>query len=137
MRRFLMAFMVLIILTPSLVCAMPYCDKTDDQKSMVSMSSMTHEQPCASHDMSKDAKSDIEKGMLVVDCMSLDFQAVENAVFEYPNLEIQKLSYALYTTSSVILNAGTNAVSIRAPPDFDTAYSYKTPVFITTQRIRL
>lgn len=138
MRNFLAAFLILIMCTPALACAMPVCpDQSQSQ-------SQNTEPPCPGHVPShSDAQNSgdpdmVAAVMLLKDCMGVDLQLSDKA----PALEkaggSAEISYLLTAAAA----AGTGFVSaaapqIRAPPpEFERA-RYQPPLLLITGRFRI
>lgn len=130
-RKFLFSFLVVLMITPSLACAMPTCaDRTG---------SMTQvEQPCADHHSNnQDSKKDTNQVNLLLDCMSVDLQKADSISVDKPDLEIDQVSYALYSETLASLTILSNIDTIRGPPNRASLPLKALPIFMTTQRFRI
>jgi hypothetical protein len=125
MRNFLLGFLTLIMLTPSLACAMTYCPM---------QSANTGEQkPCH---QSKDSKKD--GPMLVLDCMSIDLfsQDIQTALPQPEDLsDTVHFAWADLTPDYSFQPANIHA--IRAPPDWSATPPGQPSLILTTQRFRI
>jgi len=123
MKRVLPGFLVLLMLTPSLVCFMAFCP-TQAKAEML----------C--HQDSNDDNSDL---MFFSDCSGVDLQqANDEASLKKPDQSFELVFYDLahLTAKHQFLNGLEKA---RAPPGYmDRSISFATPpVILTTQRFRI
>lgn len=133
MRKILLGFMLLLMLTPSLACAMPVCfDKAEAAKA---------NQPCAGHASEHHGDKSEPKGKkagLMADCMGVDFQKADTASLEKPDLKSDSVVYALMADVVIKPMAHTDAGTIRGPPPDWPALSQTQPsILLTTQRLRI
>lgn len=132
MRKFLIAFLMLVMLTPSLVCAMPMCtDEALAAKAKV---------PCADHAShhgdKKEGKSN--KLTLLSDCAGVDMQKADTASFEKLDLKTDSLLFVLADGLALDNLLHTNVGNIRGPPPDWPALSQTQPsILLTTQRLRI
>lgn len=132
MRKFLIAFLMLVMLTPSLVCAMPICtDEALAAKAGV---------PCADqaghHGDKKEDKS--SKLTLMSDCAGVDMQKADTVSFEKRDLKSDLFPFVLVDDLSLDNVAHTDAGNIRGPPPDWPALSQTQPsILLTTQRLRI
>lgn len=132
MKRFWYSFLVLIMLTPSLACAMPACAPKAKEVAAVS-------QPCADyHPGHESGKKETGKGNLLLDCMGVDLQKADTVSLDKPDL---KKDFFVYTPTDDPL-AGqitlTDAGSIRGPPpDWPSLHETQPSILLTTQRLRI
>lgn len=132
MRQLLLGFLMLVMLTPSLVCAMPVC--TDEALAAKA------EVPCADHadhhGDKKEGKSN--KPTFMSDCAGVDMQKADTASFEKPDLKSDSLLFVLVDDLSLNNFAHTDAGTIRGPPPDWPALSQTQPsILLTTQRLRI
>jgi hypothetical protein len=129
MRQLLLGFLMVVILTPSLVCAMPIC--TDEALAAKA------EVPCANHHgEKKEGKSN--EPTFMSDCAGVDMQKADTASFEKPDLKSNPLVYVLTDASALNNLFHTDAGSIRGPPPDWPALSQAQPsILLTTQRLRI
>jgi hypothetical protein len=131
MRKFLAALLMLVMLTPSLVCAMPVC--LDKPKEAV-----TAETPCMEHAKDSQQSNTSKKTHVdfMQDCAGVDFQTASAPSIE--KLDVVKFAFdvtASLPTNHQWMNA---AYGLRGPPPrFSNALEAYPPVFLTTQRIRI
>jgi hypothetical protein len=130
-KNFIAAFLVVLMLMPSLACAMPTC--TGKEAAAVN-------KPCAEHHPGHDSKSSKQSGKvnLLIDCMGVDLQKADTASMEKPDLKIGFVVYALAneTASDFIIHK--DAGSIRGPPpDWPALLRTQPSILLTTQRFRI
>jgi len=127
MRNVLLGFMMVLMFTPVLVCAMAFCPMSSAQASEIPSSDM----PCHQSD-------DGEGGpMLALDCMGIDlFQQGAGVDFQ-PDQSIDKadVPWAISADGHRFLSARTN--SIRGPPGWADQRQSQRPILLLTQRFRL
>lgn len=127
----LLSFMMLVMLTPSLACAMPVCaDGRQDIK--------TAQKPCAEHH--SDPQKDESKGKvrLLIDCMGVNLQVADsNTDFKKPDTQSDVIVYML--VNETLLSQPDYIVSkIRGPPpDWLSRPETHPPIILTTQRFRI
>ncbi|MCK6418896.1 MAG: hypothetical protein L6Q57_08195 [Alphaproteobacteria bacterium] len=132
MRKTLFAFLMIVMLTPSLVCAMPIC--TDE--ALAAKAQM----PCADHadhqGDKKEGKSD--KLTFMSDCAGVDMQKANAANFEKPDLKSGSLLFLLLDNLALDNLSHADAGSIRGPPPDWPGLSQTQPtILLTTQRLRI
>ncbi len=120
---------MLVMLTPSLVCAMPIC--TDEALAAKA------EIPCADHHGDKkEGKSN--KLTFLSDCAGVDMQKAETASLEKFDLKADSSVYILADSLPLYNLAHTDAGTIRGPPPDWPALSRTQPsILLTTQRFRI
>jgi hypothetical protein len=132
MRQLLLGFLMLVMLTPSLACAMPMCaDETPAAKA---------ERPCADHAPHPgEKKSDSKGGVgIMADCMGVDFQTADTASLEKPDVKTSPILFAVADEIPLQLFGHTDAGTIRGPPPDWPALSRTQPsILLTTQRFRI
>jgi len=129
MRKFIFSFLVVLMLTPSLACAMPTC---------ASDAGVTAEQPCADHNQNNGVNSTKADSVdFLLDCMGVDLQQADATVLSAPNLETTDVVYPFSLNVALVQFEGKDALTIRGPPDRISLLEPKTPIFQTTQRFRI
>ena len=131
MRKFLFSFLVLLMIMPSLLCAMPSCA---DKEGSVAQS----EQPCANHySNGLDGDNDINQVNLLLDCMSVDLQKGDPSSYDKANFETDLVAYDFLTVVLADPFAEIDSNSIRGSPSSPDIYPTNLPVYQTTKRFRL
>lgn len=129
MRRILTSFLILLMLTPSLACAMPVCMGKGTPE-------MAKTQPCADHHATHEKKAPVGKVNLLKDCMGVDFMSADNAPL-LKKLELQK-DFHFVAVIQTDLRQGwvlADAKNIRGPPpDWPGLHQTQPPILLTTQR---
>ncbi len=133
MKKLLVGFLVLVMLTPSLACAMPMCvDEAQAAKA---------DRPCADHAPHHGDTESTPKGNaggLMADCMGVDFQTADTASLEKPDVKTSPVVYALVSEMLSNFIAHTDVGTIRGPPPDWPALSRTQPsILLTTQRFRI
>lgn len=120
---------MLVMLTPSLVCAMPIC--------MDEALAAKAEMPCADHHGNKkEGKSD--KPTFMSDCAGVDMQKADTASLEKPDLKSGSLLFLLVDDLALDNLSHADAVTIRGPPpDWPALSRTQPPILLTTQRFRI
>ncbi|MGB4107834.1 MAG: hypothetical protein WBK55_08570 [Alphaproteobacteria bacterium] len=132
MRQLLLGFLMLMMLMPSLACAMPMC--TDEAQATKA------ERPCADHTSHHGDKKSGQSGKvsLLVDCMGVDLQKADVTSLEKPDLKFSFVVYALADETVSDFITHTDAGTIRGPPPDWPALSRTQPsILLTTQRFRI
>lgn len=135
MRKLLVALMMLVMLAPSLACAMPVCG-THIAAQVASM-------PCADHADGMGAQASQtehadQKLMLLKDCMGVDLQVAESVHIDKPDVHSPVSVFALNNDLSVMMGIARESDAIRGPPpDWPVAHSTQPPVILSTQRFRI
>lgn len=123
MKSYVLGLLMLIMLTPSLACAMTVCPMQAAQ-SGTNMS-------C------HDVQDSVKAPMLVMDCLGVDlFQQDVNNDFQ-PDQSIEKIDYVW---ADLFNNAGFEPNSmhdIRGPPEWLDIPRLKPSIILTTQRLRI
>ena len=132
MRKFLFSFLILLMLTPSLACAMPSCVKG-------AKAEMSSSQPCAEHHPGHESgKKETGKVNLLLDCMGVDMQKADTASIDKPDLKKDFVVYALANDAPVIQVLHTDEGTIRGPPpDWPNLHETQPSLILTTQRFRI
>ena len=133
MRKVILRLLMLIMLTPSLACAMPVCAEQTGQAAEET------QPPCAEHHPggSSDSKEDT-KVKFLLDCMGVDLQKADTASIDKPILKVAMDGYilaALVPTASIPYKAV--GIIRGPPPDWPVLSQTYPPIFLTTQRIRI
>lgn len=131
MRKFLITLMMLVMLTPSLACAMPVCVGHAATKA----ASM----PCADHaDNDGYQKSDADQKLnLLKDCMGIDLQVADSVSVDKPDIHASVFAFVLNSDFSVT-GFGEKADVIRGPPPgWPVAQSTQPSLILSTQRFRI
>lgn len=132
MKKFLAVIMMLVMLTPSLACAMPVC--ADEAQAAAT------EQPCAEHHPGHESsdKKDTGKVNFLLDCMGVDLQKADTASLDKPDLKADPVIYALAADIVTSPLAHADSSTIRGPPPDWSALSRTQPsILLTTQRFRI
>lgn len=132
MRHLFLGFLILVMLTPSLVCAMPICK----DEALAAKAQM----PCADHadhhGDKKEGKSN--KLTFMSDCAGVDMQKADSASYEKPDIKKDFIVYPLVADIAVSLFLLTDLGTIRGPPPDCLALSQAQPsILLTTQRLRI
>ncbi|MCB1529705.1 MAG: hypothetical protein H6853_03680 [Rhodospirillales bacterium] len=129
MRKILQGFLVIIMLTPVLTCAMSVCP-------VQAAKAATVEKPC--HESAKSTQKKAAKGgpMLVLDCMGVDLFSADDTIDLQPDRQIDTLHFvwADLVAESEFFPAHSNA--IRGPPEWKRISQAHLPIILTTQRFR-
>jgi hypothetical protein len=132
MKKFLLGFLMLMMLTPSLACAMPMCaDETQAAKA---------EQPCADHVSHHGDKESIPKNKagLMADCMGVDFQTADTTSLEKSDIKTSPIFFAVVDETTFQFLGYTDTGTIRGPPpDWPAPSRTHPPILLTTQRFRI
>lgn len=136
MKKFLVVIMILIMLTPSLACAMPVCaDK---------MQAAAAKQPCAEHhaghdtDGGKESSSSPKGVNFLIDCMGVDLQTADSASVQKPDIQAGLIFSAVINTDVPVIPTPAQSSEIRGPPPDWLALSQTQPsILLTTQRFRI
>lgn len=124
MRRILFSFLMLAILTPTLICGTGICMKSAQ----------------AALPSCHDEQADNMPGgvMFMKDCMNIDLQTVNDAVsVQKPDHKIDRVVYdwASEMISSSVQQTGNG--TIRGPPDRENIRNTGPSLILTTQRFRI
>lgn len=122
MKKAFIGFMTLLMLTPSLACAMTYCP----------MKASATEQSMPCHQTATD-----DGVMLILDCMGVDlFQQDASGSFSNDQ-PIESMDYAWVELVSEYGFQPNNTQSIRGPPDTFSVPHETRSIILTTQRFRV
>lgn len=135
MRKFLYSLLILLMLMPSLACAMPTCGPKAKESAAASL-------PCAEHHPGHDTGSKKEGGKgnvnLLIDCMGVDMQKADTASLDKPDIKKDLIVYTLVADVSPSRFLPADAGAIRGPPPDWPALSQTQPsILLTTQRLRI
>ena len=136
MRKFLLSVLMLIMLTPSLACAMPVCAEPAQAAKPMAMSDI----PCHGMDHHSDKKEKkSSSGMLMKDCMGLELQTADNGPVIYkPDISKDVPVILAFNVQPVSVWTSGNVSSIRgSPPDWPGHSQTKPSILLTTQRLRI
>ena len=125
MRKILLGFMTLLMLTPVMTCAMAFCPMQSAHAG--------EQKPCH---QSKDSKKD--GPMLALDCMGVNlFQQDAQADVPQPQASVDIIHFAWADLTAGYNFQPTAVHFIRGPP-FDTERPQSQPsIILTTQRFRI
>lgn len=136
MKKFLAVIMMLVMLTPSLACAMPVC--ADEAQAAAT------EQPCAEHHAGHDTGSGKEsssspKGVnFLIDCMGVDLQTTDSAAVQKSDIQAGLIFAAIPIMALPVVPAPAQSSEIRGPPPNRLTLSQTQPsILLTTQRLRI
>ena len=136
MKKFLAVIMMLVMLMPSLACAMPVCA----DKAQVT----APEQPCAEHHPGHDTgngkdSSPPPKGInFLIDCMGVDLQTADNATVQKPDIQAGPVFAAIIIRDVPVVPAPVDHREIRGPPpDWPDLLQAQPSILLTTQRFRI
>jgi hypothetical protein len=129
MKRVLLSFLMLTILTPTLVCGSIMADLKEAQAS----SEMTSSNTMKCHENDKSPSSD--GIMFMTDCMKVDLFGTDNGYLIGKNDQSSELfayDFDYIAFSHQLLD---NTDRARAPPEYEIqALSSNTPIILVTQR---
>lgn len=126
--------MMLIMLTPSLVCAMPVCTESEQAQET--------KLPChnnGAQDHHGKKKSHTGETRLLKDCTGVDLQTADGPALKVPEIKKPATSVdiaALVPMLSTQAYAKINAIH-GPPPDWPALAQTHPPILLTTQRIRI
>lgn len=127
---------MLIMLTPSLACAMPVCAEPAQAANPMAMLDM----PCPSMDhQGKAQEKKSSPGMLMKDCMGLELQVSDNGpVIHKPEISKDVPVVLAWNIESVTAWTLGNVRAIRGPPpDWPSHFQTQPSIILTTQRLRI
>ena len=130
MRRIMLGFMTLLMLTPVLTCVMAFCPMESAQAA--------EPKPC--HQSEEAQKDGQQSGpMFALDCMGIDlFQTDAQADIVQPDLSIDHIDFVWADITANYDFLLTSGHFIRGPP-FDTSPPHfnNHDLYLTTQRLRI
>ena len=127
---------MLIMLTPSLACAMPACAEPAQAAKPMAMSDM----PCPSMDhQGKTKEKESSSGMLMKDCLGLELLVVDNGpVIHKPDASKDVAVILALNIGPVTAWTLDNVRTIRGPPpDWPSHFQTQPSIILTTQRLRI
>lgn len=124
MKKVLLGFMTLLMLTPVLVCTMTFCPMQSAQAA--------EPKPC--HEAEEKGSKSL---MLVLDCMGVDLFQQDTSLDFQPEIIITDVNHTWFdlTADHSLLLEKVN--SIRGPPDKYTEPRGQPSIILTTQRFRI
>ncbi|MAM34395.1 MAG: hypothetical protein CMH28_04905 [Micavibrio sp.] len=137
MKIKLFAFLLLLVVMPSLACAMPTCHKEEKQV----VSKPCHSQNKAEHDTHSTQDDNRQMGHVdfLLDCMNVDLQTASDVTFDKPNLQIESVAYPSLDMIPSDLASLSENNAIRGPPFHVTSRPVypQVSVVLSTQRFRI
>lgn len=135
MRQLLLGFLMLVMLMPSLACAMPTCGPKAKESAAAAL-------PCAEHHPGHNTGSKKEDGKgkvnLLIDCMGVDMQKADTASLDKPDIKKDSVVYVLVADVSPSRFLPTSVGTIRGPPpDWPRVSQAQPSILLTTQRLRI
>lgn len=132
MKQFFGAFLALLMLMPSLACAMPVCAQS-------LKSSASIEKPCHDHEASQESgKQKSDHIRFVIDCMGVDLQKADTAHFEKADLRTVLIDLPFIDNALTSQNSDYRPQIIRGPPpDRFAGDQDHSSIILTTQRLRI
>lgn len=130
MRKILLGFMTLLMLTPVLTCVMAFCPMQSAQAA--------EPKPC--HQSEESQKDGQKTGpMFALDCMGIDlFQQDVQADVVQPDQSLDHINFAWFDLTSNYNALMSTSLFIRGPPPDWLALSRTQPsILLTTQRFRI
>lgn len=131
-KNIFLSLMVLLMITPSLACAMPLCMNEIKENGVVS-------KPCAEHhEASENQKGDVGSVMFMLDCMGVDLQKADAVSFEKADIQLDPIHQPFINNAVLSQNIFESAAIIRGPPPDRGEYkqTYQS-IILTTQRLRI
>lgn len=136
MRKILLSFLMLVMLTPSLACAMPVCTEPAQAAKPMNMPDM----PCHGMDHHSDKKEKkSSSGMLIKDCVGLELQVADNGpVIHKPDVSKNAPAILALNIEPVSVWTLAETTEIRGPPpDWPSHFQTQPSIILTTQRLRI
>lgn len=128
MKKALISFLMLLMLTPGLACAMPSCVHHEETQA-------SSEKPC--HDEAEQGEK-YHGPMTNADCAKTDLQNVADQAVKKSDLPDQAFIPAIVESAMPQQAQLADNTKIRGPPpDWPGLSETSPPVLLTTQRIRL
>lgn len=121
MRKSLLGFMTLLMLTPILACGMAFCP---------TMANAAEQEPCHQTD-------DNDGVMLVVDCMGVDLFQQDASNDIQPDQSVDNIDYVWADLVADYSFKPDNINGIRGPPDRVIDPQSQPSLILTTQRFRI
>lgn len=132
MKQFLLSFLMVVMLTPSLVCAMPVCM----DEALAAKAKM----PCADHAPHDSDKKENKSNKLTLmsDCAGVDMQKADTSSWDKTDFKSSPVIYALADETASDFIVHRDVGTIRGPPPDWPALSRTQPsILLTTQRFRI
>jgi len=122
---------MLVMITPSLACAMPIC--ADGKQAAI-----TEQKPCAEHHSGSQKDKSNGKVRLLIDCMGVDLQVTDSqADLKTPDTHPDVIVYVL-ADEALLSQPDFTGSKIRGPPtDWLVRSQTHPPIILTTQRFRI
>jgi hypothetical protein len=141
MQRLLLGFMTLLMLTPVLTCAMPFCPIKAAQAAAVSKSiDESNLPPCHRLALKQKAEGESKKSgpMFVLDCMGIDLSnSGVQADMPHPDIALDMIHHIWADSSSDYSFLPHDIYTIRGPPIETARVKHETPLILSTQRFRI
>lgn len=135
-RKILHYFLAILIVIPSMVCAMPCRTGMNDMAEMAEISCDDHESSTEMHGQDNDA--DVAEFMLLIDCMNSDIgQAQNNIKFEEPVYSTYPVIDLWHYNDLLAQLKSPEVYGIRGPPSWARDRNFTPPLILTTQRFRI
>ena len=132
MKQFFGAFLALLMLMPSLACAIPVC--VQSLKSSISV-----EKPCHGHEANqKSGKQKSDDIRFVIDCMGVDLQKADTAHFKKADIRTTSIDLPFIDNAVTSQSLTYSPQVIRGPPlDWISSNQNHPSIILTTQRLRI
>lgn len=131
MRKILLSFLMLVMLTPSLACAMPTCADGEQTAKI-------EHKPCAEHHSGSQKDGSKDKVRLLIDCMGVDLQVTDSqADLKTPDIHHDVIIYTLIDDVLLSQPDYTGSRIRGPPPDWYAQSQTHPPIILTTQRFRI
>lgn len=132
MRKLVATLLMLIMLTPSLACAMPICAGEAATK--------TAAKPCAADtkDHGSQPSETGKKLSLLKDCMGVDLQVADGISIHKPDLQDVVIFMQTLNRDRPVSGPDNKTDGIRGPPpDWPSIKSFQPSLILSTQRFRI
>lgn len=136
--------MMLVMLTPSLACAMPTCDQAAPREAASIPTTKTTAPPCADHTGNhagdhNDQKAKTGKTLnLLKDCMGVDLQVADGVSLHQPDLQAAPVFIMAAHHDVPGIGPDARADGIRGPPpDWPAIRALQPALIFSTQRFRI
>lgn len=151
MRKILLSFLMLIMLTPSLACAMPVCAAPAAAAKAQCAAHAEHMSMAHNADAGEDhggmnhnshagkQEKQSSSGMLMKDCMGVELQKADNSPSIYkPDISKDAPVILAFNVQPVSVWTLDDVRGIRGPPPEWPSHSQTKPsIILTTQRLRI
>lgn len=131
-KNIFLSLMVLLMITPSLACAMPVCMNEIKENGVVT-------KPCSDHnDASETKEGSVGSVKFMLDCMGVDLQKADAVSFEKANIQLDPIHHPFINNAVLSQNIFESGAIIRGPPPDRGEYkqTYQS-IILTTQRLRI